>query len=44
MHELGWNYRADEMSCALGISQLSRHEVNLKKRKSQTILIIEILL
>ena len=33
MHELGWNYRADEMSCALGISQLSRHEVNLKKRK-----------
>jgi UDP-4-amino-4,6-dideoxy-N-acetyl-beta-L-altrosamine transaminase len=32
MHNLGWNYRADEMSCALGLSQLNRLEKNIKKR------------
>jgi dTDP-4-amino-4,6-dideoxygalactose transaminase len=33
MHELGWNYRADELTCALGLSQLKRLEPNIKKRK-----------
>ena len=33
MHELGWNYRADEISCSLGLSQLKRLNKNLKKRR-----------
>jgi len=33
MQELGWNYRADEMTCALGRSQLRRLEKNNKRRK-----------
>lgn len=32
MQCLGWNYRADEMSCALGLSQLKRLEKNIEKR------------
>jgi dTDP-4-amino-4,6-dideoxygalactose transaminase len=32
MHELGWNYRADELTCALGLSQLRRLKTNIKKR------------
>jgi UDP-4-amino-4,6-dideoxy-N-acetyl-beta-L-altrosamine transaminase len=32
MQNLGWNYRADEMSCALGLSQLNRLDKNIKKR------------
>lgn len=32
MQSLGWNYRADEMSCALGLSQLKRLDRNIKKR------------
>ena len=31
--ELGWNYRASEINCALGLSQLSRLKALLKKRK-----------
>ena len=34
MHKLGWNYRADELSCALGLSQLSRLDENIEKRIS----------
>ncbi len=33
MHELGYNYRMPDMLCALGISQLTRAEAGLKKRK-----------
>ena len=33
MHDLGWNYRADELTCALGLSQLKRLKPNIKKRK-----------
>ena len=33
MQNLGWNYRADEMSCALGLSQLKRLNINIKKRR-----------
>ena len=33
MHDLGWNYRADEMSCALGLNQLKRLKKNIEKRK-----------
>ncbi len=33
MQELGWNYRADELSCALGLSQLRRLYSGIKKRK-----------
>ena len=33
MHEMGWNYRADELTCALGLSQLKRFETNIKERK-----------
>ncbi len=33
MEKLGWNYRADEVSCALGLSQLKRLKSNLKKRR-----------
>ncbi len=32
MHALGWNYRADEVSCALGNSQLKRLDKNILKR------------
>ncbi len=31
--ELGWNYRASEINCALGLSQISRLKKILKKRK-----------
>tara|TARA_X000000950_G_scaffold284082_1_gene386428 strand:+ start:340 stop:1509 length:1170 start_codon:yes stop_codon:yes gene_type:complete len=34
MEKIGWNYRADEISCALGLSQLKRLKSNLKKRRS----------
>jgi len=33
MKELGWNYRVDELSCALGLSQLSRLYSGIEKRK-----------
>ena len=33
MEKIGWNYRADEISCALGLSQLKRLNSNLKKRR-----------
>ena len=33
MHDMGWNYRADELTCSLGLSQLKRLELNIKKRK-----------
>ena len=33
MQELGWNYRADEITCALGRSQLGRLEKNINRRK-----------
>ena len=33
MQELGWNYRLDEISCALGISQLKRLYSGIEKRK-----------
>ena len=33
MHDMGWNYRADELTCALGLSQLKRFETNIKERK-----------
>ena len=33
MLELGWNYRIDEISCALGVSQISRLKRNKKKKK-----------
>ena len=31
--ELGWNYRASEINCALGLSQISRLDKIIKKRK-----------
>ena len=31
--DIGWNYRADEISCALGLNQLKRLKANLKKRR-----------
>jgi len=34
MNDLGWNYRADEMTCALGCSQLTRLEKNINRRRS----------
>jgi len=34
MHNLGWNYRADEISCALGLNQLKRLQKNITKRKT----------
>ncbi len=34
MTKLGWNYRIDEMSCALGISQVSRLKEGIKKRRT----------
>ena len=33
IEKIGWNYRADEISCALGLSQLKRLNSNLKKRR-----------
>ena len=33
MHSLGWNYRVDELTCALGRNQLTRLEKNIKRRK-----------
>jgi UDP-4-amino-4,6-dideoxy-N-acetyl-beta-L-altrosamine transaminase len=33
MHEVGWNYRASEMQCALGLSQLSRLEEGIERRR-----------
>ncbi len=33
MHELGWNYRACEMQCALGFSQLARLEEGMVRRR-----------
>ena len=33
MQELGWNYRADETSCALGLSQLKRLQRGIFKRR-----------
>ena len=33
MLELGWNYRIDEISCALGLSQISRSK-GISKRRS----------
>ena len=33
MHELGWNYRADETSCALGLNQLKRLQRGIFKRR-----------
>lgn len=38
MHHLGWNYRADEISCALGLSQLGRLDVGLARRRALTAL------
>lgn len=32
--KIGWNYRADEISCALGLSQIKRLSIGLKKRRS----------
>ncbi len=33
MHEVGWNYRASEMQCALGLSQLGRLEEGIRRRQ-----------
>jgi len=33
MHELGWNYKADEVTCALGLNQLKRLQKGIIKRK-----------
>ncbi len=32
--KIGWNYRADEISCALGLSQIRKLDRSLKKRRS----------
>ena len=34
MHEVGWNYRATEMQCALGLSQLGRIEEGIRRRRA----------
>ena len=34
MLELGWNYRIDEISCALGISQISKLRSGINKRRN----------
>jgi len=34
MHEVGWNYRACEMQCALGLSQLRRLEDGIARRRA----------
>jgi len=33
MHEIGWNYRADELACTLGLSQLARLDAGLERRR-----------
>ena len=33
MHNLGWNYRADEITCSLGLNQLKRLQKGINKRK-----------
>lgn len=33
MHNLGWNYRADEISCSLGLSQLARLDEGIARRR-----------
>jgi UDP-4-amino-4,6-dideoxy-N-acetyl-beta-L-altrosamine transaminase len=33
MHEVGWNYRACELQCALGVSQLERLDEGIKRRR-----------
>ena len=33
MHEIGWNYRATEMQCALGLSQLGRIDESIHRRR-----------
>ncbi len=33
MHEIGWNYRADELACALGLSQFGRLDLSLERRR-----------
>ena len=33
MYDLGWNYRLDEISCALGISQISKLTKGIEKRR-----------
>lgn len=35
MHEIGWNYRADDLACSLGLSQLRRLDEGLTKRREQ---------
>lgn len=34
MHEIGWNYRASEMQCALGLSQLARLDEGIDRRRA----------
>jgi UDP-4-amino-4,6-dideoxy-N-acetyl-beta-L-altrosamine transaminase len=34
MHEIGWNYRASEPQCALGLSQLARLEEGIGRRRA----------
>ena len=34
MHELGWNYRSSEMQCALGLSQLTRLDDSIRRRRA----------
>lgn len=34
MHEIGWNYRASEMQCALGLSQLARIDESIRRRRA----------
>lgn len=38
MHEVGWNYRADEIACALGLSQFRRLDNALEARSRQVAL------
>jgi UDP-4-amino-4,6-dideoxy-N-acetyl-beta-L-altrosamine transaminase len=34
MHEVGWNYRASELHCALGLSQLARLPAAIARRRA----------
>lgn len=34
MHDIGWNYRASEMQCALGLSQLGRIDESIERRRA----------